>query len=105
MSFLSDIGGLFINRVGVGKKKTLYCHKCKKDTEHIQESFSDSGGRYKDEWKKMDGWDKFDHVGLKILDHVPLLPTVLAGNTVKCTICNKQSSNGGIISGQDPWNG
>ncbi|MEO1262078.1 MAG: hypothetical protein AAFZ15_24955 [Bacteroidota bacterium] len=105
MSFLSDLADILVNRAGVGKKKTLYCQKCKKDTEHIQESYANSGGRYKDEWNKMDGHEKFENIGLKILDHVPLIPTVVAGNTVKCTVCNKQSSNGGILSGEDPWNG
>lgn len=87
--------------LGLERKKNSIARSARK----IQESYSDSGGRYKDEWNKMDDLDKFDHFGLKILDHVPLLPTVLAGNTVKCTVCNNQSSNGGILSGTDPWNG
>lgn len=98
MGFLDGLGSLFVNRIGIGTKKTLQCEKCKKDTDHIQVSYAEiaEGGDRK--WDKKDNEEKALDIGSRVFDHLPLLPTVINGNCFKCSVCGTHKLSGGILS-------
>ncbi|MFM9949211.1 MAG: hypothetical protein ACKV1O_14825 [Saprospiraceae bacterium] len=99
MDIFQSLGSKLFNGAGIGGAKQLYCKSCNDYTEHIQISYADTDFNDSNVKNPQTASEKAHDIGMRLIDYIPILPSVIGGNPFICKKCGGERLEGGIISG------